>query len=109
MVWLCGPVGGPMSGENAVSEQSLAEELMDRLPPAGVLVGDRNFGVFSIAHAASAKGLPVILRLTQQRFQKIAGGPLAAGQDQPVTWLASRDDRRTHPHLTPQAAVTGRL
>jgi hypothetical protein len=53
-----------MYGPKAVSEQALAEELMDRLPTGAVMVGDRNFGVFSIAHAASAKQLPVILRLS---------------------------------------------
>ena len=51
------PSWGPMSGPDAVSEQALAEELMDRLPPGAVLVGDRNFGVFSIAHASSVKTL----------------------------------------------------
>jgi hypothetical protein len=103
------PSWGPMSGQDAVSEQALAEELMDRLPPQAVLVGDRNFGVFSIAHAASTKSLPVVLRLTQARYQKIAQGSSVVGPDQPVTWLASREDRRAHPHLTPQAAVAGRL
>jgi hypothetical protein len=103
------PSWGPMSGPHAVSEQALAEELMDRLPQGAVLVGDRNFGVFSIAHAASAKSLPVVLRLTQKRFQKIARGTAVGSQDQPVTWLASREDRRAHPHLPPHAAVAGRL
>jgi len=102
------PSWGPMYGPKAVSEQALAEELMDRLPAGAVTVGDRNFGVFSIAHAASAKQLPVILRLTQQRFEKLAGAA-AAGQDLSVTWLASQSDRRTHPQLPEQAAVTGRL
>ena len=72
------------------------------------MVGDRNFGVFSIAHAASVKQRPVILRLTQQRFEKLAGATAAAGQDQSVTWLASQSDRRTNPQLPAQAAVTGR-
>lgn len=103
------PSWGPMYGPQAVSEQALAEELMDRLPAGAVLVGDRNFGVFSIAQAAAAKQLPVILRLTQTRFQKLAGESAVAGQDRSVTWLASRDDRRAHPQLPPQAAVAGRL
>jgi len=64
--------------------------MMDRLPAGAVMVGDRNFGVFSIAHAASVKQRPVILRLTQQRFEKLAGATAAAGQDQSVTWLASQ-------------------
>jgi hypothetical protein len=103
------PSWGPMYGPQAVSEQALAEELMDRLPAGAVMVADRNFGVFSIAHAASVKQLPVILRLTRQRFEKLAGAAGAAGQDQFVTWRPSQSDRRTNPQLPAQAAVTGRL
>src|ERR1017187_1308010 len=41
------PQWGPMYGTQAVSEQKLLEEAMDRLPEGSVLVGDANFGVFS--------------------------------------------------------------
>ena len=103
------PSWGPMSGPDAVSEQVLAETLMDRLPQGAVIVGDRNFGVFSIVHAASEKGFPVVLRLTQERFQKVWNGAAVCGQDRPVEWLVSRYDRRTHPDLPPQASVAGRI
>jgi hypothetical protein len=103
------PSWGPMYGPHAVSEQSLAEELMDRLPQGAVLVGDRNFGVFSIAYAAAQKNLGVVLRLTEDRFRKIWGGPAAAGQQQSVIWRASAGDRRAHPGLPKDAAVTGRI
>src|SRR5712671_942958 len=59
------PSWGAMYGPHAVSEQTLAEELMDRLPQGAVVVGDRNFGVFSIAYAATEKGLGILLRLTE--------------------------------------------
>ena len=103
------PSWGPLSGPDAVSEQVLAETLMDRLPQAAVIVGDRNFGVFSIVHAAREKGFPVVLRLTKERFQKVWNGAAVCGQDRPVEWLASRYDRRTHPDLPPQASVAGRI
>ncbi len=67
------PNWGPMYGPDAVSEQGLAEELMERLPQGAVVVGDRNFGVFSIAYAATQKGLAVVLRLTGDRFKKVWG------------------------------------
>ena len=46
------PRWGPMYGTEAVSEQSLAEKAMDALAPGSVVMGDRNFGVFSMAWAA---------------------------------------------------------
>lgn len=103
------PSWGPMSGPEAVSEQALAETLMDRLPSGAVIVGDRNFGVFSVVHAARGKGFPVVLRLTKERFQKVWNGTADCGQDRPVEWLASRADRLRHPHLPPQASVAGRI
>lgn len=103
------PSWGPMSGPGAVSEQALAETLMDRLPPGAVIVGDRNFGVFSVAHAASQKGLPVVLRLTHERFQKVWNGTADGGQDRAVEWLASRSDRRRHPDLPAGACLAGRI
>jgi len=103
------PSWGPMSGPDAVSEQGLAETLMDRLPPGAVIVGDRNFGVFSVVYAARAKGFPVVLRLTKERFQRVWNGTADRGQDRPVKWLASRSDRTRHPDLPPQASVAGRI
>ncbi len=46
------PAWGPMYGSRAVSEQELAEHLLDQLPPEAVLLGDRNFGIFHTAYAA---------------------------------------------------------
>jgi hypothetical protein len=98
-----------MYGPHAVSEQALAEELMDRLPPRAVVVGDRNFGVFSIAYAATERGFGVVLRLTEDRFKKLWGGPVVCGQERSVTWRPSKWERKTHPGLPAQAAVSGRI
>jgi putative transposase len=100
------PSWGPMSGPDAVSEQALAETLMDRLPPGAVLVGDRNFGIFSVVYAARKKGVQVIVRLTQERFQK---GLERDCWVWPGAGLASRFDRLRHPDLAPQVCVTGRI
>jgi hypothetical protein len=103
------PSWGPMYGPQAVSEQALAEELMDRLPKAAVVVGDRNFGVFSMAYAATEKGLSVLLRLTEARFHKLWGGVGVCGQERSVIWQASRWDGRAEAGFPPQAAVAGRI
>ena len=104
------PSWGAMYGPHAVSEQALAEELMDRLPQGAVVVGDRNFGVFSIAYAATERGLGVLLRLTEDRFKKLWGEVAAeCGQERSITWQASKWDGKAHPGLPAQAAVRGRL
>jgi hypothetical protein len=61
------PEWGPMNGPQAVSEQGLLEQAIDRLPAKSILVGDANFGIFSVAWAADRRSHPVILRLTTAR------------------------------------------
>ena len=103
------PHWGPMNGSQAVSEQGLLEQAIHRLPGGSVVVGDANFGVFSVSYAALQQGHPVVLRLTMVRAQCLAGGTLRDGMDQRVVWKPSRDDRRGHPELPANACVEGRL
>jgi len=102
-------VGPPMYGPAAVSEQALAEKAMDALAPGSVVVGDRNFGVFSIVWAAQQRGLGVVTRLTETRARKLAGGPLQREGETAVRWLASRFDGRRHGGMPEGASVEGRL
>jgi putative transposase len=103
------PEWGPMHGSQAVSEQQLLESSIDRLPVGSVVAGDANFGVFSVAWTGVQHGHPVLLRLTEQRARRLAGGPLQDGTDRKLQWKPSRDDRRSHPCLPPEALVAGRL
>jgi hypothetical protein len=103
------PEWGPMYGPDAVSEQQLLETSIGRLPPDTTLIGDANFGVFSVAWTATQKGDPVLLRLTSQRAERLAGGALKGRIDRQVVWKPSREDRRSHPDLPPDACVKGRL
>src|SRR6266849_6339709 len=103
------PHWGAMHGPHAVSEQELLEVAIDRLPSVSIVAGDANFGVFSVAYAAVQRSHPVVLRLTVQRAQRLAGGPLRDGIDRPVVWKPSRDDRRSHPGLPQDACVRGHL
>jgi hypothetical protein len=102
------PEFGPMYGPDAVSEQELLESAMDRLPSGSVLIGDANFGVFSVAYAGVQSGHPVLLRLTRVRAQNLVAGPLQDG-DYPMVWKPSRWDRKSHPSLPADAGVRGRL
>ena len=104
------PCWGPMHGEQAVSEQALLQQILERLPEDGVLMGDINFGVFSVAWEAQASHHPVLLRVQEQRARKIAGGFLPpANSERQVEWRPSRDERRAHPELPADAVVRGRL
>ena len=104
------PGWGPMYGKKPVSEQGLAEQLFKRLPAHSTVVGDRNFGVFSVAFAAQQQGHQVLVRMTKARAQRIMGGSLPKRKtDRPAEWKPSRDDRRNHSSLPPDACLRGRL
>jgi len=103
------PEWGPMNGDQAVSEQELLERAIDRLPPRAILIGDANFGVFSIAYAATQRQHPVVLRLTAERARCLAGEELRHGIDRPLVWMPSRADHKSHPGMPTDACVPGRL
>lgn len=103
------PEWGAENGPKAISEQALLERAIERLPSEAVVVGDANFGVFSVAYAAAQRKHPVLLRLTPVRAQRLAGGALRDGMDRPVEWKPSREDRRSHADLPADACVRGRL
>lgn len=103
------PEWGPMHGPDRVSEQELLERALDRLPSGATVLGDSNFGVFSVAYAGTQRQHPVLLRLTDVRAQHLAGEPLRNRMNRRITWTPSRDDRRRHPELPKDACVTGRL
>ena len=104
------PCWGPMDGPQAVSEQGLAKQMLPRLPAGSVVLGDRNFGVFSMAYHARQNGHPCLFRLTELRAQKLNGRVLPnAGTDRRIVWTCSREDRRSNPELAAQASVEGRL
>src|SRR6202020_2562519 len=99
---------GAMYGPDAVGEQKLAEKLMGELPPSSVLIGDRNFGVFSVVWQAALLGHEGVIRLTRIRAEKIHRD-LQMGSDQRVVWKATRFDRMGHPDLPEKAKLQGRL
>ena len=102
------PIWGPMHGQQAVSEQGLLEEAIDRLPDGSTVIGDANFGVFSVAWVAAQRRHPVLLRLTESRARRLAGENLRDGVDREMEWRPSRDDRRSS-WPTGRCPVKGRL
>jgi hypothetical protein len=103
------PQWGPANGDHAVSEQALLEQAIDRLPAGCVVLGDANFGVFSVAYAAAQRGHPLALRLTGARAKALSQQQLRDGMDQRIQWKPSSHDRSHHPDLPADACVQGRL
>jgi putative transposase len=104
------PCWGPMYGSGAVSEQALTEQILERLPDNSVLMGDINFGVFSVAFAATRRDHDVLLRLQPNRAAALGRGlQLQSGLDREVCWHPSDYERRRHPDLPADACVRGRL
>jgi hypothetical protein len=103
------PSWGAMYGPKAVSEQELAAASLDRLPAGAAILGDRNFGVLWVAHEAHQRSLGVVLRLTEVRARKLAGGPISREGEQRVVWRATRWDGGKKHRVPGDAAVAGRL
>lgn len=103
------PEWGPMHGPDAVSEQQLLERALGRLPSGSTVIGDANFGVFSVAYAIAQSKRSVLLRLTASRARRLAGQELQDAVDRLVVWKLSAADRKAHPDLPPDACVRGRL
>ena len=105
---------GPYNGRKAVSEQALAKDAVAHAPSGSVIVGDRNFGVFSTAYHAQQAGQQSVVRLTKVRAQALKGGPISRQGDYSVDWQPSRWDGRSKKNPQPQpwpadAHVEGRL
>jgi hypothetical protein len=88
----------------------LTKEIMKRLPAGCAVVGDRNFGVYSMAWHASQQNHPCLFRLTELRAQKLNGGTVpSVGTDRQIVWQPSREDLRSNPEIPAGGSVAGRL
>jgi len=104
------PCWGPMYGPKAVSEQALTEKILDRIPNYSVLMGDINFGVFTVAFATTRRGHDVLVRLQRSRAVVVGRGlALESGLDREICWRPSAHERKHHPQLPAEACVRGRL
>jgi hypothetical protein len=65
----------------AVSEQALANAAMDSLRPGSMVRRDRNFGVFTVPWEAQKPGLEVVIRLIQERAEKLNRKPRVLVRD----------------------------
>jgi putative transposase len=103
------PKWGPLNGAKAVSEQGLVVSALDQIPGGATVIGDRNFGVFSVAWEVRKRKLGLIVRLTEARARKIFGSAISQEGDYPVRWRASRFDKPQGEPWDPEAVLEGRL
>jgi hypothetical protein len=104
------PTWGPMYGPNAVSEQELALQGLDRLPADAVVLADGNFGIFHFAYSVVSSGRGILARLTRERAIRILERrPVGEGMEVNVVWTPSPQERRTHPDLPEGAQLGGRI
>src|SRR5207248_10801888 len=103
------PAWGPMFGAEAVSEQQLAEAVMERAPAGSVIVGDGNFGVFSVAYAVAQHHQQVLFRLTKARAQALGAGELLWTGARKLVWYPRRSDRNAQRGLPQEGQIEGRV
>jgi len=98
-------------GSLKASEQALSAGMLQARSWAGwLLLGDRNFGVYSVARSIVAAGGQVLVRLTEARATKLAraaGLKLRPGLDARLSWAPSAHDQCPE-GVTPEP-VEGRL
>lgn len=98
------PEIGPMYGPRAVSEVELARLCLARLPLNSIVLGDINFGIFSVAWAAKQQQQSFLFRLTSARFATLCrqGTLECQGKDWKtwmIAWKPSAADRKSNPDL----------
>jgi len=103
------PSWGPMRGAEVVSEQSLFKKHVKCLPERCIVMGDRNFGVFSVVHHAVCSGHDVVLAMTGPRANSLDANLPNLRGDRKVTWTPSRADLRNNSEISPDAKVKGRI
>ena len=103
-----GAVLSALEGPMHRSEQAMAWTLIEKAVAFTLWIGDRNFGVWSVAAQAVQHDQDVLVRLTRARATKLARGqPLHSGEDRSLQWSPSRSDQA--PAGTQRLAVDGRL
>lgn len=103
------PEVGAKNGSKAQGEITLFKQMITRIPSGSLLMGDRNFGIFVVVKLSTEKGIPVLFRLTDARAESLYGGKLPKRLDKPVVWKASQREIKTHPELSKEDAIEGRL
>lgn len=104
------PAYGAYRGPKAIGEIALGKSMISQLPAGGLVIADRGFSVFSIAHCLQENGSQVLVRLTTTRADGLLGTKVGTKDiDEEVVWRPSKVHLKKNPDLSPSAEVRGRL
>ena len=82
-----GAILSALEGALQQSEQAMAWTLIEAAADFTIWIGDRNFGIWSVAAQALRCRQDTLTRLTRARAAKLTGGqPMYSGEDQPIQW-----------------------
>lgn len=108
------PEVGAMYGPNAVSETVLMRDALCRLPEGSIVMADSNYGIFAVTHECTVTKHPFLFGISKSRFTSYCGKAELVEQGAgfktwSFQWRPSRDERKKHIHLPPDAVVNVRL
>lgn len=108
------PEIGPMYGEQAVSEVTLACACVERLPEGSIAMADAGFGIFYFAFNCRQHRHRFLLRLTNDRWGALVKQAEMESTDTDettykLTWRPSAKERASHPQLPADAQLEVRL
>jgi hypothetical protein len=104
------PQVDPMYGPHNVSEAVQARQIVGQLPAHSIAMADAGFGIYSVAHHATAAGHDFLFRLTKGRFKSLCRRAESIDQGPTHTtyhllWQPSAKDRRSNPYLPKDASL----
>jgi len=99
----------PKLGSITDSEQKLTWDFLADLPTESTVIGDRNFGVFSIAYRSHCLGHKVLFRLNEAIYKRVVGKVSAKDRDSTLTWSPSKYDLKTTADIPKESSLQGRF
>lgn len=100
----------PMYGIHNSHESKQAREIVGELPPESIVLADRGFGIFSVAHYTHQAGHDFLFRLSMARFKSHRKKAELVDQGDSyksyrLQWKPSPKERATTPDLPADAAL----
>ena len=104
------PTYGASHGDKATSEQALAKRILSQAESGSLIIGDRNFGVFSVGFAAQQLGQDILFRMTSLRAKRLFGEEYSQEKvDKPVTWVVSAPTLKNNHEIPMGSVLRGRV
>lgn len=104
------PCYGAYQGSAIKSEQALAKQMLAKHKEPSVVVGDRNFGIFSMVYHATTNNHEVLYRLKESHVSRLIGRPVGNKNfDQEVSWKPTKATCKSNPEIEEDFEIKGRV